>query len=93
MPYNVPAMCSLGIKSTALSNYKNVNYMNYTQKLKKGIVYWLKDYTAPKVFTGMIFECLVTDQKIPAHAKIKKSTETHLKDWKHEIYKPERFEL
>lgn len=23
--YNVSAMCSLGIKSTALSNYKNVN--------------------------------------------------------------------
>jgi len=67
--------------------------MNYTQRLETGTVYWLKDYTAPKVFTGMIFECLVTDQKIPAHAKIKKSTETHLKDWKHEIYKPERFGL
>jgi len=25
IPYNVSAMCSLGIKSTALSNYKNVN--------------------------------------------------------------------
>ena len=68
--------------------------MNYTQNLKTGIVYWLKDYTAPKVFNGLYFECLYTDQKIPAHAKIKKnSTETHLKEWTHEIYKPERFGL
>lgn len=68
--------------------------MNYTQNLQAGIVYWLEDYTAPKVFTGMIFECLVTDQKIPAHSKIKKSTKTHLRDWPHEkIYKPERFGL
>ena len=67
--------------------------MNYTQKLETGTVYWLKDYTAPKVFTGMIFECLITDQKIPAHSKIKKSTGIHLKDWKHEIYSPKRFGL
>lgn len=34
--------------------------MNYTQPLKHGYVYWLKDYTAPKVFNGLYFECLVT---------------------------------
>ena len=67
--------------------------MNYTQKLVPGMVYRLKDYTAPKVYTGMFFECLLTDQKIPAHATIRKSTDTLVKDWNNEIYKPERFGL
>ena len=66
--------------------------MNYTQELEQGMIYYLRDYTAPKVFTGMIFECLVTDQRIPAHAKISTKTGQHIKDWDiSTIYKPERF--
>jgi len=60
-------------------------------KLETGIVYWLKDFTAPKVFNGLYFECLVTDQKIAANAKVKESTGIHIKDWPHAIYKPKRF--
>jgi hypothetical protein len=67
--------------------------MHYTQDLKHGYVYWLKDYTAPKVFNGLYFECLVTDQRISAHSKIHKCTDIHVKDWEHEIYMPERFGL
>lgn len=66
--------------------------MRYTQKLEVGVVYWLKDFTAPKVFNGLYFECLSTEQKIAAHCKAK-STGIHLLDWQHEVYKPERFKL
>mgnify|MGYP003426525155 CR=1 FL=1 len=66
--------------------------MRYLQDLEVGIVYWLKDFTAPKVYNGLYFECLLTDQKIPAHCKAK-STGIHLLKWEHEVYKPERFNL
>jgi hypothetical protein len=65
--------------------------MNYTQDLKEGIVYFLQDYDAPKVFNGLCFECLKKEQKIPAHAKVKECTETHIINWTDYIYKPERF--
>ena len=61
------------------------------KELEIGMVYYLKDFTAPKVFNGLYFECLLTDQKIPAIFKIKNSTGIHISDWKDEIYKPERF--
>lgn len=61
------------------------------KEIKIGNVYYLKDYTAPKVFNGLYFECLVTDQKIPAHARIRKDTGISIDKWPHEIYKPERF--
>lgn len=61
------------------------------QELKTGNVYYLKCFTAPKVFNGLYFECLVTDQKIAAHNKIKKDTGIHLKDWQGDIWNPERF--
>lgn len=55
-----------------------------------GHVYYLKSFTAPKVFNGLYFECLLTDQKIASHNPIKKDLGL-LKDWTTEIYKPERF--
>lgn len=55
-----------------------------------GHVYFLQDYTAPKVFNGLYFECLLTEQKIPAFAKISKDL-GRLLEWTNEIYKPERF--
>lgn len=55
-----------------------------------GHVYYLKDFTAPKVFNGLYFECLLTDQKIRADEKIHKDLGL-LTEWKHPIYKPERF--
>jgi hypothetical protein len=55
-----------------------------------GHVYFIEGYTAPKVFNGLYFECLLTDQKISAHIRIRKDL-GHLLEWKHEIYKPERF--
>ena len=48
--------------------------MNYTQELKQGYVYFLEDYTAPKVFNGQYFECLYTNQKIAANASISEDT-------------------
>ena len=59
----------------------------------QGMIYYLEDYTAPKVFTGLMFECLVTDQCIPAHSKVSKTTNTLLSEWSGDIYKPERFGL
>ena len=65
--------------------------MEYTQNLKVGNIYFLVGYTAPKVFTGMIFECLLTDQKIPAHAKIKKDTGININDYNGYIFNINRF--
>lgn len=67
--------------------------MNYTQNLEIGMVYFLKDYTAPKVFNGLYFECLVTVQKISAHSKIHKEIKM-LNEWEvSKIYLPKRFNL
>lgn len=65
--------------------------MKFTQDLKKGIVYWLKDFSMPFVFTGMIFESLESDQQIPAHTEIEFTTNINLANWEHDIYNPERF--
>lgn len=59
---------------------------------KAGHVYHIKDFTAPKVFNGLYFECLLTDQKIPAYAKLIADL-GHIHDYKEEIWKPERFGL
>ena len=65
--------------------------MSLLQEIKSGYVYYLEDYTAPKVFNGLYFECLLTDQKIPSHSKIKLATGILLTDWDGEIYTRERF--
>lgn len=68
--------------------------MKYTQDLEVGMIYYLSDYTAPKVFNGLFFECLVTDQKIAAHSKVSTKTGQHIKEWDfNSIYMPERFGL
>jgi hypothetical protein len=58
--------------------------------LKVGNVYYLKNFTAPKVFNGLYFECLLTDQKIADNEKVHEDLGS-IKDWQTEIYKPERF--
>lgn len=55
-----------------------------------GHVYYLRDFTAPKVFNGLYFECLLTDQKIRADEKIHKELGL-ISDWNQPIHKPERF--
>lgn len=59
--------------------------------MKKGNIYFLNGFTAPKVFTGTHFECLLTDQKIDGSAKIAIDTKIAIKDWLYPIYMPERF--
>jgi len=61
-------------------------------KLQIGEVVYLKDFTAPKVFRGILFECLLTDQIIPMAEKLKIVKKMgHIKNWKHEIWNRERF--
>ena len=59
---------------------------------KSGHVYFIALYTAPKVFNGLYFECLLTNQKIPAYAKLIEDL-GNIHDYKSEIWKPERFGL
>lgn len=65
--------------------------MKYTQNLTVGMVYLLKDYTAPKVYNGLYFECLYTDQTIPAHAAVRIEVQHFDQFDINEIHKPERF--
>lgn len=60
-------------------------------KMEEGYIYYLRDFTAPKVFDGTKFVCLVTDQIITRHSEIKKVTGIHISDWAHDIYKRSRF--
>lgn len=60
---------------------------------KVGFVYYIGNYTAPKVFNGLYYECLLTDQRIASHEEIKVETGVKITDWEHDIYKPERFGL
>jgi hypothetical protein len=60
---------------------------------KRGFVYYLKDYTAPKVFDGDRFICLLTEQIIEASTKISVDTKTHIKDWVFEVSRKERFKF
>lgn len=66
---------------------------NYKQEMiKLGDIVYLKDYTAPKVFRTLFFECLVTDQIIPIAKNIKITKRCgKINNWPHWIYKPERF--
>jgi len=64
--------------------------MKFEPNLKVGYIYYIEGYTAPKVFNGLYFECLLTTQKISANCKVK-ATDTHIKDWDSKIYQPERF--
>ena len=57
--------------------------------MKLNHVYYLKNYTAPKVYLGTHFECLLTDQKISKDEKIWQDLGP-LSEWKYPIYKPER---
>jgi hypothetical protein len=57
---------------------------------KSGHIYFIQPHTAPKVFNGLYFECLLTDQKIPAYAKPIEDL-GHIRDYELEIWKPERF--
>jgi hypothetical protein len=55
-----------------------------------GNVYWLYNFTAPKVWTGKHFECLLTDQII-LKGQIRTRTEVNIMDWPGDIYNIERF--
>lgn len=56
-----------------------------------GNIYYLKFFTAPKIWTGKFFECLLTDQRIRRRTKVIKDTKINISDWPHEIFRPERF--
>jgi len=60
-------------------------------KLKYGSIYYLQDFTAPKMWNGLYFDCLLTGQKIPGNEKVKKYTGHNLNDWPNAIYKKQRF--
>lgn len=64
--------------------------MKKTQDLQIGGVYWVDGFNAPKVFNGLYFECLLTDQKIPANAKAKPAGHTIL-TWPHDVWARNRF--
>ena len=57
-----------------------------------GYIYYLKDFTAPKVYNGEFYECLLTTQKIEPSAEIVEDTGIHLDEWNREIYLVERFD-
>ncbi len=61
------------------------------RNLKVGRVYFLKYFTAPKVWNGKYFDCLITDQII-TKLIIDKDTGIDLKDWEDEIFDRERFD-
>jgi hypothetical protein len=56
-----------------------------------GNLYYLKDHTSPKVFTGKFFECALTDQRTEKNHPIHSDLGS-LKDWSYEIWRPERFD-
>lgn len=60
------------------------------QNLQQWHVYYLSDFTAPKVFNGLYFECILTDQCIAANEKAVEDL-GHVNDYTGEIYKPKRF--
>lgn len=67
--------------------------MNNEINLEPGLIYYLKGFTAPKVFNGLYFECLLTDQKISANAEVDECTHIHIKNWSHSIWNKKRFGL
>ena len=62
------------------------------EKPKTSYVYKLKDFTAHKVFNGLNYECLLTNQLIGHMAEIETEL-CHIDDYKLEIYKPDRFNI
>lgn len=54
----------------------------------QGNVYYLKNFTAPKVFNGLYYQCLLTEQKIPAYEEIIEDLGS-IMDWKSPIYNEE----
>lgn len=57
-----------------------------------GYIYYLRNFTAPKVYNGICFDCLLTVQKIESNTEIIKDTGIHISDWESEIYLSERFD-
>lgn len=55
-----------------------------------GNVYYIENFTAPKLFRGTYFECLLTDQKIESNQVVVKDLGQY-KEYKNEVWKPERF--
>jgi hypothetical protein len=53
-------------------------------------VYFIENYTSPKLFNGSHFECLLTDQLLEPSSKIIDDL-GHINNYKFEIWKPERF--
>lgn len=62
------------------------------QALKQWHVYYLDDFTAPKVFNGLCFECTISNQCIAANEKAVKDL-GHVEDYAGDIFKPKRFHL
>jgi hypothetical protein len=63
------------------------------KNLKIGYVYYLNGFTAPKVYLGTHFECLITDQKISIQdSRNPKDANVHIFDWDGDIYKNDRFD-
>lgn len=67
--------------------------LKITQTLEEGGVYLLEKFTAPKVFNGLYFLCLQTDQKISVYNNNVVKYLGHITEWKDNIYKPERFNI
>lgn len=74
-------------KKKIISSKPNVR----RRKLQIGEVVWLKDFTAPKVYRGEYFECLLTDQKILKEKGKVIERLGHIKKWKHPIWQEQRF--
>jgi hypothetical protein len=74
-------------ETTMLNN--ELNWMDEPEP-KVGNIYYLKNYTAPKVFTGKHYECALTSQKVARNAKIIQDLGS-LKEWPYAVWKPKRF--
>lgn len=67
--------------------------MNYEPiKPKRGYVYKLTDFTAHKVYNGLNFECLLTNQLISHEAGIEQEI-CHIADYRGEIFNTTRFNI
>lgn len=61
------------------------------KQLTRGMVYWIMGFTAPKVFDGEKFHCLLTDQVIEYGKFLSCKEIESVTGWTGQIYKPERF--
>lgn len=71
-------------------NKDKLNTFRFLPILHAGYVYWLENFTAPKYFNGLYFECLLTDQRISANVKVK-PTGKNILEWGSEIFDRKRF--